>query len=165
MLWQPVGWGANMTDGAASVVAWLVGLAVFFFFILPRLVRWIAGPPRAEATAGAPPSQETSVQAPTPQPRGRAGVWIIVIVALGGGIYYLTRPDFSERQIDEVRASIEDKFSKRDGVKVLKVVMMRKAQRELVGFVSLSVSGHEITSSCHADMAADGSTYLWECGK
>ena len=74
---------------------------------------------------------------------------------------------FSDADIDKVKQSIREEFSKRDGVTITDVEMLRESPKKLTGFVKAQVSmfgvSREIMSACTATMG-DSNEYIWNCG-
>lgn len=70
---------------------------------------------------------------------------------------------FSDEDIANVKAQIRAEFSKREGVEVKTIELMRETPKRLRGFVVVKVAGVEMNKSCNATMSSDGARYIWEC--
>lgn len=159
-----------------TMVAVIGALLVVVVWFLP-LPKWWAPPPMhthtdeeitarrramsADETPDPPRSQPVSI---APRRRSFGVVWLMVcVVAAVGGYLYLTRPRFTDADISDVRRAIEVKFNERAPNSVREVVIMRRSDTQLVGFVKLMVLNVETSRSCTAEMDRDGSNYYWQC--
>lgn len=72
-------------------------------------------------------------------------------------------PSFSKEDIDAIKKSITQEFGKREGIKVVDVVMLKESATKLTGYAKISVAEFgEITKPCSATMAQEGG-YIWRC--
>lgn len=74
--------------------------------------------------------------------------------------------EFTDEDIVVCKQSIHDEYSKRDGVEVIEVVMMKESRKKLMGLLKLKVNfmgtDREITKSCTATMG-ETHQYIWQC--
>ncbi len=93
--------------------------------------------------------------------------WIMAAAAIAGAAYFFWPSGFTEAEIERVRQSIRDEYTKRGGATVEDVTMIKKSSRELTGFVRLKPTALNITQTidCTASMAESGGQYLWRCGR
>jgi hypothetical protein len=97
---------------------------------------------------------------------------IVVVAILGAGwIYNWTRTGsmsgngFTDEDIAKIKQSIRAEFSKREGVTVEDVQMLRESPRKLQGFAKIKVPLlGSIDKACTATMGTDGRS-MWQCGQ
>lgn len=93
--------------------------------------------------------------------------WIAAAAAIGAAAFFFWPSGFSEAEIERVRQTIREEYTKRGNVTVEDVTMIKKSSRELTGFVRLKPTalGVSQTIGCTASMAESGGQYLWRCGR
>jgi len=102
--------------------------------------------------------------------RSFATVGGILALLLAAGLTYnwsrtgsMTGNGFSEADIPRIEQDITSELSKRRGVKVEEVKMMKESTRRLTGFAKVRVPLlGEVNRNCTATMGEDGQS-MWEC--
>jgi hypothetical protein len=87
-----------------------------------------------------------------------------VLLSFAIAVFSLTAcGGFSDADIENCKQSIREEFSRKPGVTVVDVVMMRESSKKLTGLVKIKVPPlGELTRSCSATMG-DGNRYIWTC--
>jgi len=87
----------------------------------------------------------------------------LVLVAVSAYTSYRGTQGFNPAEIDDIKTKITDDFTAR-GMTVAEVSMLRRAPRELAGYVKFKVPGSDAVQqkACTATMAADKTT-TWRC--
>ena len=89
-----------------------------------------------------------------------------MILAAGGFSAYTlatSKTGFTEADIEMAKNSIRQEFSKRDGVTVTDVVLLRDGPQKLSGFAKFKISGTEIMRNCSALMDETDGQFMWRC--
>lgn len=88
----------------------------------------------------------------------------LVLVAVSAYTSYRGTQGFNPAEIDDIKKKIADDFTAK-GMTVTEVSMLRRAPRELAGYVKFKAPGSDqiLQKTCTAAMAADKVTTSWSC--
>ena len=90
-------------------------------------------------------------------------VFLVILGGIAAAVYnYASRPDY-QKVIATAEAGIRSEYSKRDGVTVVDVQLIKENDHKLTGFVKLKVADIAITHSCAVTLAEDFSKYIYGC--
>lgn len=119
-------------------------------------------------------NETASNSAPEP-PLTKKGLFALAtIILIAGWVFWPAKPHFLEADLDRIKQDIRAEFSKRDGLKVIEVQLIRENDRKLVGFVKLEIEAlaelkrlgslfdGTIMKECMATMDDKWET-LWSC--
>lgn len=109
-------------------------------------------------------------------PLTNRGVWVLlVVIAIGAWVFWPSSPHFVKGDIIKIEKSIRDELSKREGVKVIEVKLIKESDRKLAGFVRFELDAFRdlakltgssvdaaFTKSCTASMD-DNWEMIWQC--
>jgi hypothetical protein len=71
---------------------------------------------------------------------------------------------FTDSDILNIKESIRSEITKREGVTISDISLIRETNRKLVGFVKIKIQGLDVTMTkvCYATMSESGES-LWAC--
>jgi hypothetical protein len=109
-------------------------------------------------------------------PLTKRGVWVlIVVIAIGVWVFWPDSPHFAKEDITKIEKSIRDELSKRQGLKVIEVKLIKESDRKLSGFVRFEMDAFKdlakltgssvdaaFTKSCTATMDENWEM-IWQC--
>jgi hypothetical protein len=69
---------------------------------------------------------------------------------------------FTDADVTKLEGEIRNEFSRRPGVTVREVQIIKESPQRLSGFAKLEAGGIEVMKSCSATWG-DGGKYIWKC--
>jgi hypothetical protein len=95
---------------------------------------------------------------------------VVILLLFGAGIFFnwsntgtLSGRGFTDADVERIEQGIRAEFSKREGIKVEEVKMIRESPRKMTGFATIRAPLiGAVHKSCSATMSEDGQT-IWEC--